>query len=62
MELFKDPVISKQTDLSFERVDIEMWLVTNRVCPCTRTYMTSRDLMPNYALKGVFDSFRAQQL
>ena len=33
MELFKDPVISKQTDLSFEREDTEKWLQTNRVCP-----------------------------
>ena len=61
LDLFKDPVVSNQTVLAFDREDIEMWLKTNRHCPCTRTYMTSAHLMPNYALKGVCDAFRAQQ-
>jgi hypothetical protein len=61
LEIFKDPVFSTQTGLSFERVDIEKWLMTNHVCPCTRAYMTSVHLMPNYTLKGVCDAFRAQQ-
>ena len=61
LELFKDPVFSTQTGLSYERELIEKWLLTNRVCPGTRKYMTSAHLMPNYALKGVCDAFRAQQ-
>ena len=62
LDLFKDPVVSNQTVLAFDREDIEMWLKTNRHCPCTRTYMTSAHLMPNYALEGVVDAFRAQQV
>jgi hypothetical protein len=60
MQLFKDPVVSKLGH-SFERRDIEEWLVKHECCPMTRENMTIADLAPNFALAGVADAFRAYQ-
>ena len=60
MQIFKDPVVSIFGH-SFEREDIEKWLVEHHRCPMTRQYMTIAHLAPNYALAGVADAFRAHQ-
>lgn len=62
MALFEDPVVSKVSGHTYERKEIEKWLLQNRCCPQTRHYMTHTHLVPNYALAGVVDAFRAQKL
>ena len=61
MGLFEDPVVSKVSGHSYSRGHIEKWLLQNRCCPQTREYMTRTHLVPNYALAGVVDAFRAHQ-
>ena len=58
-DVFKDPVISKVTGHSYEREYIEKWLVNHSYCPLTKKRMTSADLVPNYALAGVVEAFKA---
>ena len=62
MDLFKDPVVSKKTGHSYDREHIDKWLLNHSFCPLTKTRMTSADLVPNYALAGVVEVFKAQQL
>jgi hypothetical protein len=57
MQLFKDPVVSIYGH-SFERRDIEEWLVEKQCCPMTRDPLTIADLTTNFALAGVADAFR----
>jgi hypothetical protein len=57
MQLFKDPVVSIYGH-SFERRDIEKWLLENECCPMTREHLTIAHLVPNFALAGVADAFR----
>jgi hypothetical protein len=57
-ELFKDPVVTRD-GLSFERHDIEKWLLKKGTCPITKNRMTIADLAPNYALANVADAVRA---
>ena len=61
MQLFKDPVVSKVSGHSYERKDIEEWLLKNRFCPVTRHNMTRAHLVSNFALAGVAEAFRAYQ-
>jgi hypothetical protein len=61
MQLFKDPVVSIYGH-SFERRDIEEWLVKHERCPMTRKPMTIAHLVPNFALAGVADAFKAHQV
>jgi hypothetical protein len=60
-QLFKDPVVSRFGH-SFEREDIETWLLKKSTCPVTNQCMTIADLSPNRALADVVEAFRAQQL
>ena len=60
-QLFKDPVVSRFGH-SFEREDIETWLLKKSTCPVTNQSMTIADLSPNRALADVANAFRAQQL
>jgi hypothetical protein len=57
MQLFTDPVVSIYGH-SFERRDIEKWLLENECCPMTREHLTIAHLVPNFALAGVADAFR----
>jgi cell division protein FtsB len=57
MQLFKDPVVSIYGH-SFERHDIEKWLLEHECCPMTREHLTIAHLTPNFALAGVADAFR----
>jgi hypothetical protein len=60
LQLFKDPVVSRFGH-SFEREDIEKWLLLKKSCPLTKQYMTIEDLAPNRALADVVEAFRAHQ-
>ena len=59
--LFEDPVVSKVSGHSYSREHIEKWLLRNHYCPVTRHNMACSHLVPNYALAGVVDAFRAHQ-
>ena len=61
MALFEDPVVSKVSGHSYSREHIEKWLLKNSHCPQTRQKMAQKHLVPNYALAGVVDAFRAHQ-
>lgn len=61
MQLFKDPVVSIYGH-SFERRDIQEWLVKHERCPMTRDPLTIADLTTNFALAGVADAFRFHQV
>ena len=61
MQLFKDPVVSIYGH-SFERRDIEKWLLEHECCPMTREHLTIAHLVPNFALAGVADAFKAHQV
>jgi len=60
LQLFKDPVVSRFGH-SFEREDIEKWLLLKKSCPLTKQYMTIAHLTPNRALADVLEAFRAHQ-
>jgi len=60
LQLFKDPVVSRFGH-SFEREDIEKWLLLKKSCPLTNQYMTIAHLSPNRALADVVEAFRAHQ-
>ena len=61
MGLFEDPVVSKVSGHSYSREHIEKWLLKNSCCPVTRQKMAHKHLVPNWALAGVVDAFRAHQ-
>jgi len=61
MQLFKDPVVSIYGH-SYERRDIEEWLLEKQCCPMTREPLTIADLTTNFALAGVADAFRFHQV
>lgn len=57
-EIMKDPVTTPCGN-TYERVAIEEWLSTNCVEPLTKKFLTKDKLIPNRALKDMYDNYMA---
>lgn len=54
-----DPVITKDGH-SYERKDIELWLLKNKTSPKTGLELESVELIPNITLKNVINKFQKE--
>ncbi len=54
-----DPVIGPDGH-TYERHAIQQWLATSNISPITKQIMSSKDLIPNIALRDTIQSFLAQ--
>lgn len=50
-DIMKDPVITNN-GISYEKKDIEQWLLKNSICPITNKYLDKTLLIPNIHLKN----------
>ena len=47
-----NPVMLTETGQSYESANIQRWLEVHNTCPVTKKQLTSKQMVPNYALKG----------
>jgi hypothetical protein len=59
-EVMYDPVITPR-GISFERKAILKWLEKKKECPITKTPLSEKELITNYALKQAIDRYFAIQ-
>lgn len=64
LEIMTDPVILAGTGQTYDRESIVAWLANNNTDPSTNTVLTEagKALIPNYALKSLCDSARANAM
>ena len=60
LEIMKDPVMSPH-GITFERSNIENWLINNDTCPITKKALKITDLISNFTLKGAIREFTERQ-
>ncbi len=60
LDIMRDPVIGPDGQ-TYDRPYIEQWLSMNNVSPLTRTPLTSRNLIPNIALRQTIEKFIQEQ-
>lgn len=57
-DLYKDPVVLVETGQTYERKSIEQWFSRgHKIDPLTGKQLTSIQLVPNYAIKGLVQSW-----
>ena len=57
-DLYEDPVLLIESGQTYDRKSIEKWLQQRNTCPLTGKELTSQQLVPNFAVKGLVDAWR----
>ena len=57
-DLYEDPVLLIESGQTYDRRSIEKWLKQRNTCPLTGKELTSQQLVPNFAVKGLVDAWR----
>lgn len=59
-EVLTDPVIASDGH-TYERKAIEGWFTKSDISPNTNLPLPNKELLPNHAVKGMIDAFKAEQ-
>jgi len=59
-ELFTDPVVASDGH-TYERSAITEWLESHQTSPLTRSWLSTTDLQPNFALKSLLEDWHTRQ-
>eukprot|EP00277_Geminigera_cryophila_P023406 CAMPEP_0179474682 /NCGR_PEP_ID=MMETSP0799-20121207/54066_1 /TAXON_ID=46947 /ORGANISM="Geminigera cryophila, Strain CCMP2564" /LENGTH=91 /DNA_ID=CAMNT_0021283845 /DNA_START=1 /DNA_END=272 /DNA_ORIENTATION=+ len=59
-EVFVDPVVATDGH-TYSRAPISRWLATHNTSPLTKTALTDKRLVPNYALRAAIEEWKEQQ-
>ena len=58
-ELYEDPVLLIETGQTYDRQSIERWFKEgHNTCPSTGKTLTSKQIVPNFAVRGLVDAWR----
>jgi len=60
-ELMRNPVIVTESGQTYEKSSIETWLKNKNTDPLTNIQLKSKNIIPNYALKGAIDEWRTSK-
>ena len=62
LDVMIEPMVVVETGLSYECEDISRWLASNDFCPASNRRLTTKELVPNYALKAVIEEWHKRPI
>ena len=62
-DLYTDPVLLIETGQTYDRQSVERWFNEgHKTCPSTGKVLTSTQIVPNFAVKGLVDAWRSAHM